>query len=278
MKPIIRIHGVTKQERRRIVKWTQGIGIILLIIAAIFGSDIFVSPEDEVDTYTEDEEYITSQDEEFMPLGLFDDELHFVNYVIDGDTIKVDGDIRVRLLGIDAPEKGECFYEESGNELEGLIAGEYVRLEKDVSGTDSYGRLLRYVFLPDEDPWTDDIFVNDYMLRNGYATTLLGPPNNRYQQQFVVSREQALMQETGIWGSCDMGVEGDILRQENEPPLNPDCAIKGNISEKGYGRIYLIPGCDNYNRVKIDFRKGEQYFCTEEEAQAADFRKATNCP
>jgi len=68
------------------------------------------------------------------------------------------------------------------------------------------------------------------------------------------------------------------LREKDSGPSDPECIIKGNISEKGYGKTYLIPGCDNYKNVKIDQRKGEKYFCTEEEAFEAGFRKATNCP
>lgn len=212
-----------------------------------------------------------------------DDELHFVNYAIDGDTIKVDGNTSVRLLGINAPEKKECYYEEASRALAGLVEGEYVRLEKDVSGQDIYGRLLRYVFLPSKDLTEDDIFVNAYLLRNGYAQTYSKPPNKRYNQYFISAREQALRQNRGLWGACDDALENykqenPGLRELDEPPPNPDCIIKGNISKRESGKTYLTPKCGNYNRVKIDTSRGEQYFCTEEEAITAGFRKAGDCP
>ena len=82
-----------------------------------------------------------------------------------------------------------------------------------------------------------------------------------------------------MWGVCDYKEKNDTnLREQDSKPTNSECIIKGNISEKGYGKTYLIPGCDNYERVKIDIRKGEQYFCSEADAEAAGFRKATNCP
>ena len=51
---------------------------------------------------------------------------------------------------------------------------------------------------------------------------------------------------------------------------NSGCRIKGNIS--GSGKIYHVPGSDSYERTKIDESKGEQWFCTQEEARAAGWR------
>jgi micrococcal nuclease len=67
------------------------------------------------------------------------------------------------------------------------------------------------------------------------------------------------------------------MPQEASKPKE-DCVIKGNISDRGFGKIYFVPNCINYNRVKIDLKRGEKWFCTEEEAKEAGFRKATNCP
>ncbi|MFH1890856.1 MAG: thermonuclease family protein, partial [Candidatus Kuenenbacteria bacterium] len=91
-----------------------------------------------------------------------DTPLYYVESVIDGDTfwteINVDkkadetdnnsGSVKVRFYNIDAPEKGECYYEESRQALIDLIQGKYVRLIKDISEQDKYDRLLRYVILP----------------------------------------------------------------------------------------------------------------------------------
>jgi hypothetical protein len=61
---------------------------------------------------------------------------------------------------------------------------------------------------------------------------------------------------------------------EPDPTPAPPCdLIKGNISSSGE-KIYHVPGGANYNQVKIDEAAGEAFFCTEEEAQAAGFRKA----
>jgi endonuclease YncB( thermonuclease family) len=78
------------------------------------------------------------------------DQSSTVSRIIDGDTIEVtDGSGRtekVRLIGIDTPERGKCGYDESGDQLSMLILNSEVQLVP--GGTDdrdSYGRLLRYV-------------------------------------------------------------------------------------------------------------------------------------
>jgi len=201
-----------------------------------------------------------------------------VKEVIDGDTIKIDDNIRIRLIGINAPDKGECFYQEARDFTKKLLEGKEVRLEKDISGKDVYNRLLRYVVLLATDPEGDNLLINDYLVREGYAQTVASPPDNRYRDLLSSAQEEAIRDGRGLWEECDYERENEGLREQNNLPQDPKCIIKGNISEKGYGKTYLFQGCDNYNLTKIDFRKGESYFCTEEEAEAAGFRKATNCP
>ncbi|NQU85861.1 MAG: thermonuclease family protein [Mariniphaga sp.] len=215
--------------------------------------------------------------------GTASNDLYFVNEVIDGDTIKIDGDMKVRLIGIDAPESSECYYEEAKNELIRLVQGKYVRLDKDIDSVDGLGRLLRYVYVPSNDLIENDIFVNEHLLLYGYAQTFSLPPNKRYNMSFVKAREQALIQRKGLWSNeCDYLNEFEqehvLTREINELPSDPNCIIKGNISSRGAGKLYFPLGCSSYNLIKIDTSKGEQYFCTEEEAIVAGFTKSGNCP
>jgi len=82
--------------------------------------------------------------------------------VIDGDTFEIYSGESVRLICIDTPEKGEGGYDLAKEFLEGLVLDKEVRLEKDVSETDKYGRLLRYV-------WVDEVFVNKEIVKEGYG-------------------------------------------------------------------------------------------------------------
>src|SRR4030042_548838 len=94
--------------------------------------------------------------------------------VVDGDTIIITGGYHVRYIGIDAPEKGETYYLEATQLNKELIEGESIRLEKDISEKDKYGRLLRYVYV-------DDTFVNAEIVRLGYAYAKAYPPDIKYQ-------------------------------------------------------------------------------------------------
>jgi micrococcal nuclease len=86
-----------------------------------------------------------------------------VTEVIDGDTVKVSGGTRVRLIGIDTPERGQCGYREAGDALEALIAGRPVLLVPGARDDhDRYGRLLRYLDV-------DGLDLNLEMIRSGHA-------------------------------------------------------------------------------------------------------------
>lgn len=203
-----------------------------------------------------------------------------VTRVVDGDTIIISGERKVRLLGINAPESGDCFYEESKDALTELIEGEYVGLKKDVSGMDNFGRLLRYVLLPNSNEYAKDIIVNNYLLREGYADVEPASQDRVYRSLFASSRNQAIMERNGMWGACeDSGetAETEYPLEGNEEPTDPNCTIKGNVSRLNLGKTYFLVGCSNYDKTKVDFSKGERYFCTEEEAIEAGFTKSGNC-
>jgi len=127
-----------------------------------------------------------------------------VTRVIDGDTIEIEGGQKVRYIGIDTPETVhpsepiECFGKEASSKNNELVAGKKVRLEKDVSETDKYGRLLRYV-------WVGDTFVNDCLVRQGYAKASSYPPDVKYQEQFRQAEQEARDAGRGLWaaGICE---------------------------------------------------------------------------
>jgi len=216
----------------------------------------------------------------------FETREHRITSVIDGDTLKIKtGTLKtrkVRLIGINAPEKGECYFDESKEALIQITESEIINIEKDISGLDKYNRLLRYIVAINDDPEEDNIQVNYYMIRNGFAFYQSSSPDNRYRDLFITAQRQAKEDNLGLWKDCDyeeqVSEEAAALREQSTKPTDPDCIIKGNISDAGYGKTYLLPGCDNYNRTIVDTRKGEAYFCTEQEALDAGFRKATNCP
>ncbi|MEA1048408.1 thermonuclease family protein [Lamprobacter modestohalophilus] len=122
----------------------------------------------------------------------------YVSRVVDGDTIRVDLagiDEPVRLIGIDTPERGECFYDEATVRLSDLVLGTNVQLEQDVSDRDRYDRLLRYVYLNGDD-------INYRMVREGYAKAAEYPPDTAHAQSFAYAEMLAKRDGLGRWAGC----------------------------------------------------------------------------
>ncbi len=115
--------------------------------------------------------------------------------VIDGDTITIEGGYRVRYIGIDTPETYpdlEAFGIEAWQANRKLVEGKEVRLEKDVSETDKYGRLLRYV-------WVNDILVEAELVRQGLARAKAYPPDTKYQDYLEQLEAEAREAGRGMW-------------------------------------------------------------------------------
>lgn len=123
-----------------------------------------------------------------------------VTRVVDGDTIEVDIDgasYRVRYILVDTPETYgglEPFGPEASEANRRLVEGKTVWLEKDVSETDRYGRLLRYVYV-------DELLVNEELLRLGVAQVATYPPDIKYVDRFLEVQRQAQAGGVGLWGS-----------------------------------------------------------------------------
>lgn len=113
--------------------------------------------------------------------------------VIDGDTVVIEGGMKVRYIGINAPEMDEPFGKEAYEFNRQLVEGKRVRLEKDISDRDRYGRLLRYVFV-------DGVFVNGELVRQGLARAKAYPPDLKYQDILKKLEEEAKEHKRGIWG------------------------------------------------------------------------------
>ena len=83
--------------------------------------------------------------------------------VIDGDTVVISGDERVRLIGIDTPENGQCGFDEAKQALEKLLAsGSATFYSGTTSDKDKYDRLLRYIEV-------EGIDVGLNLISNGFA-------------------------------------------------------------------------------------------------------------
>ncbi len=199
-----------------------------------------------------------------------------VRRVVDGDTVRVlvDGrDEPVRLIGINAPETDECWGDEATRAAARLLDGASVRLVADPTQADRdrYGRLLRYVVLPDG---TD---VGLRMIRDGNADEYTYDNAYVNQQAYRAADAAAAAGGQGLWNVATCAGNPEPSSDESPPasatasPTGPDgCEIKGNISANG--KIYHLPGSADYDRTRIDESTGERWFCTVAEAEAAGWR------
>jgi micrococcal nuclease len=221
----------------------------------------------------------------------------------DGDTIRVrmaGAEVPVRYILINTPESDEAFGAEATAVNRRLVEGQTVYLLKDVSETDRFNRLLRYVFL------ADGTHVNAALVRQGYAQVATFPPDvSREAEMRAAEAEGARRWARAVggrgpsacaecaaaqWGRSAWWCQQPRRRphrpaggggspwpaytctENPSPPPDPACPIKGNISSGG--QIFHVPGQRDYCKTVIDLSKGERWFCSEAEAVAAGWRAA----
>ena len=128
-------------------------------------------------------------------------EYAYIQEAVDGDTVRLSDGRKLRYVGMDTPElhhpsKGEqCFGQKAYEQNKKLVEHQLVSLEKDVSETDKYGRLLRYV-------WFGDKLVNQQLVADGYAVARSFPPDISRQDELRSAEKTAREQSLGLWGDC----------------------------------------------------------------------------
>lgn len=165
--------------------------------------------------------------------------------VIDGDTIKLAGNLSMRYIGIDTPEVGERqngayrynpqpFALEAKELNKALVEGKQIRIEYDVTKKDSYGRLLGYCFVKDQAG--NETFVNEKILEEGLGFVFTYPPNVKYTDRFVQAQEKARRQKKGIWGA---DVPADASRAADW--VGKTTCIRGTVAScYNSGKAYFL--------------------------------------
>jgi len=171
-----------------------------------------------------------------------------VRYVYDGDSFVMSNGDEIRLIGIDAPEKDEPGADESKTFLTNLIQGKNIRLEADKEDKDKYHRLLRYAYLPERQGQAGigDTFINDEMIKNGYAVTLFIPPNNKYRAEFTAYEKLAKEAKKGLWAN------GETIQPPgvSEPPKQ-ETPKEITVYVTGTGKKYHRAGCSSLSKTRI---------------------------
>jgi micrococcal nuclease len=183
-------------------------------------------------------------------------EIATIKRVVDGDTYETNSGRKLRMIGVNTPEVhgNEQYYgHEASDFSKKWLENQTVYLLRDVSDTDKYGRLLRYLFIQN-----DPVMFNETLLIEGYANTMTVPPNVTFAKKFVLLESEARENNKGLWGQ-------QVKDQACESPM-----IKGNINSRNE-KIFHVPGGRYYGQTIA-----EEMFCTEEEAIAAGYRKSSH--
>jgi micrococcal nuclease len=165
-----------KRKRPAISKWSSRLAVVAALVVIALLVYALVSPKGSSDSA-------------------------IVARVVDGDTIKLDNGESVRYLGIDTPETVhpdkpvECYGPEATEANKQLVEGKKVRLEKDVTDRDAYGRLLRYVYV-------DGVFVEAELVRGGYGYVYSRQPDVKYLKQLAALEREAKEKRRGLWSAC----------------------------------------------------------------------------
>jgi micrococcal nuclease len=122
---------------------------------------------------------------------------------IDGDSGVVDSEsaeIEVRFMGMNAPERDECFHQEASDRLAGLVEGQPIELE--VIGTDQFDRTLAYV-------WRGEVLVNLDLVRDGFVVaTTPAEEGDPHGETLLAAEEAAVSEERGLWSETVCGAAG----------------------------------------------------------------------
>lgn len=136
----------------------------------------------------------------------------YVTWVIDGDTVVLDNDKKVRYLGVDTPEQGEPFYEEALRRNKAIAGGRVVRLEVcKKEPYDKYGRLLAYVY-------ADGVDISAILLREGLARPLMIPPCGLSRAgELKKAAATAKASGIGVWSVADRAGGKGVAAVEISP-------------------------------------------------------------
>jgi micrococcal nuclease len=188
--------------KRRMRSTVSGMIVTIVIFLIVTGINTYAGQFEQLPSYLQPKPTVTP-----TPAVLGQDifnlpgEFAVVKKVVDGDTVELSDGKKVRYIGIDTPESKkpntpvQCFAIEASKRNEQLVAGKTVRMVKDVSETDRYGRLLRYVYV-------DEVFVNEQLVAEGYAFARSFPPDIKEQTIFASAEAKARDEKQGLWGKC----------------------------------------------------------------------------
>ncbi len=182
------------------------IAIITTIILAIYGKDVLNNKANNNYDVNIQNSDISKFEGNQNSLSL---EEAYVTKVVDGDTIwvQINGkDYKVRMIGMNSPEytkEIEPYGKEATEFTTNMLLNKTIYLQKDVSDTDSYDRLLRYVWIDKIDNITPDTvsksLFNYIIVEEGLAKSKYYSPDISLQEYLDNAQNNAKRNKKGIW-------------------------------------------------------------------------------
>lgn len=228
--------------------------IIILLILFILLVIIVI----QISPYLEEKIDNLNKIDVFLGNVLLEKENGKVLKIVDGDTIEMENGDKIRLLGINTPEKKEKYYDEAKLFLEVLLLNKTITLEKTNKNTDLYGRKLRYVYLENRN-------INKEIVLNGLANVYYPSEKDWHTQEMIESWEKCIEKNVlfceksnDICSSC---INLEVFDYENEEITlknicSYDCNLKNwNIKDEGRKK-FIFPEFNLTKNEKVKIKVG----------------------
>ncbi|PIU98343.1 hypothetical protein COS61_01960 [Candidatus Wolfebacteria bacterium CG03_land_8_20_14_0_80_40_12] len=237
--------------------------LAIVVGALIVGIAIYFSGREEKPLVREQEQIQSCENIPELPDGA----LKIATKIIDGDTFLIEGGYSVRILGIDADERGYPCYEEAKNRLEELILNKKVKLEQGEENLDRYCRYLRYIFFDNQN-------VSLELVKSGLAVSLFFPENVKYREEITQAEKTAKENKIGCKWSSSVKI-AEVQNQKSNfqweklttEKLGFD-VVGACLAGKYLGRELIVEGkvADTYrtsknNTVFLNFEKAYPNHC-----------------
>jgi micrococcal nuclease len=172
--------------------------------------------------------------------------------VIDGDTVELADGRTVRYIGIDTPETvapGQPvghYGPEASSFNKQLVEGRDVELEKDVSETDRFGRLLRHVYI-------DGRLVSEILVQQGFAQVSTFPPDVKHQDRLLIAQRVARNAGRGLWANAP--VPPTAVPTTQAPVIQPTSPAGPSNCSPSYPTVCIPPAPPDLDCPQISFRR-----------------------
>ncbi len=199
-----------------------------------------------------------------------------VEKVFSGTDLLLTNGLKIKMIGIETPDPDDvrtgfsCFGRASKTFLESLILNRKVHLIRDQSQFFGAQTLFRYVNLPPKNKNENEIFINKFMISEGYARSFWNTKDKYHYDDFETTQKELYANPKGAWIECIKEILVQANQTKIDPNIDENCPIKGNISgsKKNPVKKFHTPKSRWYKNLKA-----EKCFQTEDEASYAGFVK-----